>query len=161
MTCVTCQQRVLAGLRGVAGSSFLSCLMDRLGVLANKQWSPEAHSALYGLACSIINLRGRQTAAQMRVEPFGFNPQRAAEVAANWPTMALDEGDAFWSCIGISKSEALASMSSRSGAYWNEVVAAGAKIVAAEVGLHQRRGSLAASAATLLLGTVGLLVWGD
>ncbi len=162
MACAGCRQtRNVAQLHAVEGSSFLNCLMERLGVYSNKRWSPEAHAALYDLACSIVNLRGRQSAAQMRVEPFGFNPQRAADVAGNWPTMALTQDDPFWSCIGISRSEAVASLSARSGSYWDSVVAAGAQIAQAEVGQHRRRGSLAASACTLFLGSVGLLVWGS
>lgn len=164
MTCRGCRgTRGLGQINAANGQTFLRCLLSELGLDPTGKWSEAAHVALYDRASAVINLRGDRTAEQVRLERFGSNPQRAAEIAANLPAMVVMADLPFWTCLGLTRDAAVASMTSRSGVYWNATVAAGYVIVRAEGGSVKvrPRGSLAAALLTLAVGAGGLLWLGD
>jgi len=162
MACAGCQKtRGLAGAYGPEGEAWIDCLVQRLGFPAGTKWNAEVHAKVYELGSENIDLRGSRTAEQMRAEAFKSDPQRAATVAANIPTAVWNtDDDQFWSCLGVTRTAAIAAMNSQSGRYYNMIIAAGSKIVLAEGGhpRPQRRGSIVAALVTLAVGT-GLLEW--
>lgn len=163
MSCHNCgRSGALRQVYGPDATLFVGCLLQKLGLPADGKWTPAAHAALYDRAASVINLRNGLSPEAMRLEAFGSNPQRAAEIAANWPTSELADIDPFWTCLTITRSAAVASMTSKSGDYWNVVVAAGAMIADAEGGSVKvrPRGSLLAAGLTLFFGASGILLWG-
>ena len=162
MACAGCRQtRGLAGGYGPEGGAWLDCFVQRLGFPAGTKWTAEVHRAVFEAASVNIDMRGSLTAEQMKAEAFGSNPSRAAEIAANLPTgLWHDDGDQFWSCLGVTKVAAVAAMNSKSGRYWNMLVAAGQRIFVAEGGRvpSRPRGSLVGAVVVLGLGTA-LLEW--
>ncbi len=163
MGCRGCNgNRGLGQVYAADGAAFLRCLLAELGLSASGKWNVDAHVALYTRAANRIDLRGDRAAETVRLTAFGANAQEAANFAANLP-LGLSSDSVFWACIGIGKDAAVASMASKSGAYWNAAVGAGYTIAMAEGGMRKpgrRRGSLAAALLTLAVGTGGLMVLG-
>jgi hypothetical protein len=114
---------------------YIRCLRDALGVTPGTGWDAEAHRALYDVCSRNVDVLSerREDGAAIRSVAFGAEPARTGQYAlmfANWQPA----DSSFWSCLGVTMSEAHKQQEIGSGAYWSMLGSAATYIGVSEAG---------------------------
>lgn len=141
----------LAGGLDVAGAKlWLGCLSRALGFsAAPSTWDDKRHARLY--------IRAMEVSADLeRLYPdllnpvqdpkYGINVEKTAQLAGVICSVHDGMRSAFWSCFGVTETEAARQVEAQEGPYWSALVAAAAVIMCTE-----RPGASAATKGPLAL----------
>lgn len=154
------------GLSGVkapqAVRQYLKCLSAAMGFAERIAWDEGFHADFYSKVRTITF--GTDAAAMPSFpEAWGDRPEDAARLVANYPTMVVPDGDSFWDCIGIAKTDAVASMQGRSGEFYDLALQVGLYVNAAEGGIVGSGGVVpkASIVGSLIVAAAGIggLMW--
>lgn len=137
-----------------AGGKWIRCLSAGLGVTATK-WTKEAHAAAYAAAETV---RAALEASYPLLKGFrdpgyGLDPLKVTQLVSVLVTEVPAVRSSFWSCMGITETEAEASLRARSGAYHASLMSALAMIYNTETGDHA---AVASTDGGLALGLLAL-----
>ncbi|MGB8854238.1 MAG: hypothetical protein WCC69_11805 [Pirellulales bacterium] len=129
------------GLSGIKlpadGRKFLKCLSAAMGLTERESWTPEFHADVFakiGNATWTPVGPGGGGESIAFPEEWGKNPGAAAKIVSNYAHRMLADGDSFWTCIGIPKTDAMAQIQAQEGAYWDLIHLIGRYINAMESG---------------------------
>lgn len=122
-----------------AAASYIRCLRRSLGVPDAPKWDEAAHEALYRVAAQQVEILSESglTAEQLRATPYGFQPERTANLAIRYGGW-VPASDSLWACLGVSKAEADAQLAAGSGGYWTMLASAAAHVQGSEGGSGEK-----------------------
>jgi hypothetical protein len=148
-------------LCGTNAGTFLSCLRRALGVAPAADWNRDAHVALYNALASIINVQDtrRQTPDEIRAVAYAAEPEITGVYAGNYPTRYLTASNSFWTCIGVTRDDAVTQASRASGPYYDAMVSVMNHVRGTEEGTPDKPGGVPWWAWLLVGGAVGAGVY--
>lgn len=158
-----CRNCGLSAVNQTAGAAWIVCLAKALGAsdeLAAAGWSSKLHGRLYAAAeANRAAIEAAFPASAGFTDP-GYGNNAKQTVGAVVAILVADPGirDAFFGCMGISASAAVAQVTAKSGAYYDAMMSGLAMIFSAESPGVQYSGNGPAAAVLLVLGSLGTMV---
>jgi hypothetical protein len=163
-----CWKDAPTGFNGLSGMKatqavrqYLKCLSATMGLTERTLWDEAFHADVYAKIHATI------FGTDMPSFPgeWGDRPDDTARIIANYPTMMVADGDSFWDCIGVAKTDAVSSMRDQDGDYYALVVQVALYVNGAEGGISGTGGvlptpSIVGGLVVAALGISGLMLLG-